>query len=158
VLAVLSVAGGWFKGPLLAFLNRGLPPLVESRAGLTEIISGGIAALAFLIGLLAAYALYIRKRDYALTIATSGLSRALHAFWFEDWGFDRLYDSVFVRPFLWVASISRHDAVDRVFALLAQLNRDAHTALSLTESGRLRWYAAGIGAGAVIFLGVVLLR
>ena len=27
----------------------------------------------------------------------------LHAWWFADWGFDWLYDKVFVQPFLWVA-------------------------------------------------------
>lgn len=158
VLAILSVAGGWFRGPLLVFLGKGLPQLIESRAGLTEILSGGIAALAFLVGLLLAYGLYIRKREYAATMATSGFSRALHDFWFEDWGFDWLYDRLFVRPFLWVARMNRRDAVDRVFDFIAELSRDAHHALSLTESGRLRWYAAGIGAGAVIFLGVALLR
>ena len=158
VLAGLSIVGGWFSDPLLAFLNRGLPPLVSTPGALTETYSGLIAALAFVAGLLVAYTLFIRKREYALTLASSGFSRALHAFWFEDWGFDWLYDHLFVLPFLWVARINRQDAVDRVFTFIALLNRDVHHALSLTESGRLRWYAAGIGAGAVIFLGVVLLR
>jgi NADH-quinone oxidoreductase subunit L len=158
VLAALSVAGGWFKNPLLAFLDRALPPLVESRAGLTETLSSAIAALAFLSGLGVAYLFFIRKREYAASMARSGFLRRIHAFWFSDWGFDWLYDRMLVRPFVWIATINRRDVVDDAFTAIAQWNQAAHRVLSATETGRLRWYAAAIGAGASIFVGVVLLQ
>ena len=157
-LAALSVGGGWFKEPLLAFLNRALPPLVEAHTGLTESISSVIAALAFLAGIGAAYLFFIRKREYAASLVRFGFLRQLHAFWFADWGFDCLYDRTLVRPFVWIATVNQRDVVDNAFTAIARWSQAAHHALSLTETGRLRWYATAIGAGAVIFVGVVLLR
>jgi NADH-quinone oxidoreductase subunit L len=158
VLAALSVVGGWFKAPLLAFLDLALPPLVQAHAGLTESLSSVIAALAFLAGLGTAYLFFLWKREYAASLAQSGFVRRLHAFWFADWGFDWLYDRTLVRPFVWIATVNQRDVVDNAFTAIARWNQSAHRALSLTETGRLRWYAAAIGAGAVIFVGVVLLR
>ncbi len=158
VLAVLSLAGGWFKTPLVAFLDHALPPLVESRGGLNEVVSRAIAALSFLAGLGAAYLFFLRKREYAAAWAQSGFLRRLHAFWFADWGFDWMYDRTLVRPFLWIATVNQRDVVDNAFVAIARWSQAAHHALSLAETGRLRWYAAAIGAGAVIFVGVVLLN
>ena len=158
VLAVFSVAGGWFKTPLLTFLNSALPAPVEAHAGLTEAFSSAIAALAFLSGLAVAWLFFIRRREYAGSLARSGFLHGIHAFWFADWGFDWLYDRTLVRPFLWIATINQSDVVDSVFAAIARWNQAAHHALIRTENGRLRWYAAAISAGAVIFVGVVLLR
>ncbi len=157
-LAILAVCGGWFKTPLLPFLDRTLPPLAEARTGLTEGLSSGIAALAFLIGLCSTYLFFLWKREYVVSLARSGFFRRLHAFWFADWGLDWLYDRTLVRPFVWIAAVNQRDVVDSVFTAIARLNQAAHHALSRSESGRLRWYAAAIGAGAVIFVGVVLLR
>ena len=63
-----------------------------------------------------------------------------------------------VRPFVWIATVNQCDVVDSAFTAVARWNQAAHHALSLTETGRLRWYAAAIGVGAVIFVGVVLLK
>ncbi len=158
ILAALSVAGGWFRGPLLGFLNRTLPPMIEGHTGMPEMLSGAIAALAFLVGLGAAYLFFMRKPAYAASLIRFGALRRLHALWFADWGFDWLYDQTLVRPFVWIATANQRDVVDDVFTAIARWNQAAHRALSLTETGRLRWYAAAIGAGAVIFVGVVLLR
>jgi NADH-quinone oxidoreductase subunit L len=159
VLAALSVVGGWFRHSLVTFLNGALPPLVEARSGsLTETLSSIAAALAFLAGLGFAYLFFLRKREFAAYLAAAPFLRRLHAFWFNDWGFDWLYDRALVRPFLWLATVNRHDIVDDIFTAVGRWNQTAHYALSRTENGRLRWYAAAIGAGAAIFMGVVLLR
>ena len=159
VLTALSVVGGWFRHSLVTFLNGALPPLVEARSGpLTETLSSIVAALAFLAGLGFAYLFFIRKREFAESLAAGSFLRRLHAFWFDDWGFDWLYDRALVRPFLWIATVNRRDVVDDIFTAVARWNQTAHYALSRTENGHLRWYAAAIGAGAAIFVGVVLLR
>ena len=100
---------------------------------------------------------FIRNRQYADSLMASPTGRLLHAFWLSDWGLDWLYDRVFVRPVVWMATINRRDAVDSVFSAIAWINRSAHYALSRTQTGSLRWYAAVVGAGAVIFAGVILL-
>lgn len=158
VLAGLSVAGGVLKNPLLTFLNGALPAVAEAHAGfLTELLSGAISGLGFATGLGLAYLFFVRKRGYAETLATSAAGRHLHAFWFADWGFDWLYDRVFVQPVVWIAIANRSDFVDNAFGAIARLNKSAYLALSRTETGSLRWYAAGVGAGAVILIGVILL-
>jgi NADH-quinone oxidoreductase subunit L len=158
VLAALSLVGGLVKAPLLAFLNSALPALVEVRAGfLTELLSAIVSGLAFATGLGSAYLFFIRKRQYADALATSSTGRRLHAFWLADWAFDWFYDRAFVRPVVWMAAINRRDAIDSVFNAIAWLNRSAHFTLSRSQTGSLRWYAAVIGAGAVIFAGVILL-
>ncbi|HXR74685.1 MAG TPA: NADH-quinone oxidoreductase subunit L [Bryobacteraceae bacterium] len=158
VLAALSLVGGLVKAPLLAFLNSALPALVEVRAGfLTELLSAIVSGLAFATGLGSAYLFFIRKRQYADALAASSAGRRLHAFWLADWAFDWFYDRAFVRPVVWMAAINRRDAIDSVFNAIAWLNRSAHFTLSRSQTGSLRWYAAVIGAGAVIFAGVILL-
>ncbi|MGA8593464.1 MAG: NADH-quinone oxidoreductase subunit L, partial [Bryobacteraceae bacterium] len=158
MLAALSIAGGVFKNPLLAFLNGALPAVVEAHAGfLTELLSGAISGLGFATGLGLAYLFFVRKRGYAESLVTKAPGRHLHAFWFADWGFDWLYDRIFVQPVVWIATANRSDFVDNAFAAIARLNKLAYLALSRTETGSLRWYAAGVGAGAVILIGVILL-
>ena len=115
------------------------------------------SALAFAFGLLFAYVFYMRRRDRVPSMATAGLARALHRLWQADWGFDWLYDRLFVRPFLWLASANQDDFVDAVYNGMARAAQLAWAGLSATQTGRVRWYAAGIAGGAVLFLAIVLL-
>jgi NADH-quinone oxidoreductase subunit L len=75
---------------------------------------------------------------------------ALRRFWLAGWGFDALYDRLFVRPFVRAAEINRRDFADSAFAGAAEANVRLHRALSQTETGVLRWYAMGIALGAII--------
>ena len=127
----------------------------EANGGLTETASSVIAGLVFLAGLGIAYLLYIAKPQYAAAIA--GVAPWLHRFWFADWGFDWFYDRVFVQPFIAVARINRNDFVDAFYTALARVAELAHGALSATETGRVRWYAAGIASGAVILVALAVL-
>jgi NADH-quinone oxidoreductase subunit L len=159
LLATLSIVGGWFKHSLLTFLNSALPPLSEVHVSrLSETLSSIFAGLAFLLGLGLAYLFFIRKPEYAESLMRGGFMRRLHAFWFADWGFDWLYDRTLTRPFIWIAKLNKSDVVDNVFTAIARWHEAAYYALSRTESGRLRWYATAIGAGAVVFIGVILFR
>ena len=140
--------GGWFKHSLVTFLNSALPPLSEVHvSGLTETLSSIVAGLAFLLGLGLAYLFFIGKPEYAESLTRVSFVRRLHAFWFADWGFDWLYDRTLVRPFIWIATLNRRDVVDNAFTAIARWNQAAYYALSRTESGRLRWYAAAVGSG-----------
>jgi NADH-quinone oxidoreductase subunit L len=159
VLAALSLVGGFVKAPFSAFMQTALPPTPEVRVGaLTEGLSGLLTAAAFLFGLFLAYIFFFRNYPAlpeALTANPAG--RALHRFWFEDWGFDWFYDRVFVRPVLWFARIDRNDIIDKFYAGLARLSELGWRGLSATETGRVRWYAAGIAAGSIVFVAIALL-
>ena len=74
-----------------------------------------------------------------------------------DWGFDWLYDRLFVRPVVWLASANKADFVDAFYNGMARVAQLSWAALSATQTGRVRWYAAGIAGGSVLFLAIVLL-
>ena len=159
VLAFLSIVGGYLKGPLLGFLQSALPSTIEAHAGaLTEIRSEGVAGLIFLLGLYLAYLFYLQRRNLADALVAKPIGRALHQWWFADWGFDWIYDKVFVQPFIWASEINKTDFVDAFYTGVAWLAELSYRGLSRTETGRVRWYAAGMAAGSVIFLAVVFFK
>ena len=57
----------------------------------------------------------------------------------------------------WAARANEGDVVDRLFTGIAGLGLWLHRLLSLTQTGRVRWYVLGLAAGAAILLTVVLL-
>ena len=94
--------------------------------------------------------------DLARRLAESRPGAALSRFWFEGWWFDRLYNVLFVRPFLWLAEINRDDVIDRLYSGLAMLNRFAFEALRTTQTGRVRWYAAMMAGGSAVMIALAL--
>jgi NADH-quinone oxidoreductase subunit L len=157
ILAFLSIVSGYIKTPFARFLDTVLPWTEGSHSvPVTELVSEVIAALVFLMGVYLAYIFFLRKRAYAAALASSVAGSALHQFWFSDWGMDWLYGHLFVGPLVWFAGIDKGDFIDGFYAGVARMNELAWRILSRTETGQLRWYAAGIAAGAVVFIAVVL--
>ncbi len=60
-----------------------------------------------------------------------------------------------MRPFLALARISKDDVVDVIYQVLARLAALGHGAVRVTQTGRLRWYAAGLALGAVLVVALV---
>ena len=165
VLTVLSLVGGFVNLPpqlgnvplFTRLLQTALPSVEQRRLGpLTEIRSEGVVTLAFLIGLGLAYLLYLRTRQWADALTATRVGKAVHEFWFADWGFDWCYDKLFVQPVLWFAHVDRSDVVDAFYNGVADLNELMYRGLSRTENGQVRWYAAGIAAGTVVFVAIAL--
>ncbi len=153
ILAFFSLMGGAVKEPLLEFLQFTLPTMVEANAaGMTETLSEVVAASAFLSGLYVAYLFHLQRRSLAELVVANPVGRALHAWWLADWGFDWLYDKVFVQPFLWAARVNKDDFIDRFYTGVARFTEVLYRALQLTQTGVMRWYAAGIALGSVLFL------
>ena len=156
VLAFFAVVGGTVKEPVLAFVQSTLPAMIETHAaGMTETLSEVVAAFAFLIGLYVAYLFHLQKPNLAEGAVANPVGRVLHAWWSADWGMDWLYDTVLVRPFLWVAHINKYDVIDVCYIGLARLTEALYRALQLTQTGLVRWYAAGLAVGSVLFLAIV---
>ncbi|MGA3091526.1 MAG: NADH-quinone oxidoreductase subunit L [Terriglobales bacterium] len=159
VLAFLSIVGGYLKQPLLSALNSVLPPTVEAHAGgLTEGRSEVIAASLFLIGLYFAYLFHLQKRSLAEALVANPVGDVLHQWWFADWGFDWIYDKAFVHPFIWAAEINKRDFVDAFYTGVARFTELSYRGLSRTETGRVRWYAAAMAAGSVLFIAMVFFK
>jgi NADH-quinone oxidoreductase subunit L len=157
ILAFLSIVGGYLKEPLLRFLHLALPQTIEAHAGvLTEFRSEAIAAVVFLIGLYLAYVFHLQKRSLADVLVANPVGRLLHQWWFADWGFDWLYDKAFVQPFIWATQVNKSDFVDALYTGIAHLAELSYRGLSSTETGRVRWYAAAMAAGSVLFIALAL--
>jgi len=114
-------------------------------------------SLVSLAGIFMATLFYVIRPAYAKTVSSIKLFEHISKFWFAGWGFDALYDTILVRPFLWIARMNRNDIVDSGYTGIAYLNRAIHITLSKTQTGNLRWYAMGIAVGAVVVLGAVII-
>jgi NADH-quinone oxidoreductase subunit L len=157
ILAFLSIVAGYLKQPLLGFLDSVLPTTIATHTGgLTEIRCEAIVALAFLIGLYFAYLFHLGKRSLSEALVRNPVGSRLHQWWFAGWGFDWIYEKVFVQPFIWAAQTNKSDFVDAFYTGVAQLTELFYRGLSRTQTGRLRWYAAGMAVGSVLFLAMVL--
>ena len=165
VLALLAVVGGFVELPSTLgdkpyfsdFMQSVLPAVVNLPARATEVarlqIVAGIVSLA---GIYIAWALFLRHRAALASVMRSPALRGLHRFWSAGWGFDWLYDLVFVQPLIWFATVDKRDEIDRVYDGLAWSARTAWRALSQTETGRVRWYAAGLTVGALVITTIVI--
>ena len=69
---------------------------------------------------------------------------------------DWLYDRIFVWPVNWIARVGKGDVIDGSYTGLALLNQGAWRVLHRTQSGKLRWYAAAIAGGTIVYIAVVL--
>jgi NADH-quinone oxidoreductase subunit L len=156
VLAALSIVGGFDKAPFARFMATALPSFQEGIGGITEALSSVAAALAFVCGLLGAWFVYQRNPALATALVENPMGHVLHRFWFSDWGMDWLYDRLFVRPVVWIARVNKADVVDSIYDGLASLTTACYRVLSLTETGKLRWYAAWIAGGTVAFVALVM--
>ena len=153
VLIVLSTfIGAWIHPPLAGVLPQSAGHAGGEAKHSLEIASGAIA----IAGILLAAVLFLGKRRVATAIANSGIGRVLSAWWFAAWGFDWIYDKLFVKPYLLISHLLRKDPVDRSIGLIPRMARGGHVAMSKTETGQLRWYTASIAVGAVLVLGAVL--
>jgi len=123
----------------------------------TEYVLAAIALGAALLGVLAGYVLFLRSPAIANNLVMTPGGGALHRFWLAGWGFDRVYDVLLVRPLVWVALANRADFIDAPYRGVAWLSILGHRALSRTQTGRVRWYAAGVACGAIILIALAVL-
>jgi len=154
VLIVLSTAiGAMITPPLHGVLPQSVGHAGGEAKHSLEIASGAIA----LAGILLAALLFLGKRRVVTAIANSGIGRLLSAWWFAAWGFDWIYDKLFVKPYLAISHVLRKDPLDQTIGLIPRMAKGGHTSLSRTETGQLRWYAASMAAGAVLVIGAIVL-
>lgn len=159
ILAVLSTVGGFIELPhtmghltlFSDFMHTVLPENRAAEGGIsTELILQIVAAVTALSGVYIAYLLYYKNPRGIHEFKKSGLGHSLYNYWIGGWGFDRLYDVLFVRPVVWVAHKNKRDYIDLIYTFIAWLNRTFNRLLSHTQTGQLRWYAMGLALGAIL--------
>jgi NADH-quinone oxidoreductase subunit L len=151
ILTVLSIGAGFPHRSITSFLATALPAISENRHGdLTEARSGIVAGITFFAGLLLAWFLYLRPAGREPS------RNVIQRFWLSGWGFDWIYDRVFVRPVIWISVVNKDDIVDSFYDGIARVAESAYRAMSNMQTGRLRWYAAGIAAGSALFIAIAI--
>lgn len=153
VLAVLSIVGGFIHLPLDSVLPAA--PAAEEAAGWSKHGFEALSGVISIVGIAIAAALFLGRRTLVTAVATSAPGRLLARWWYAAWGFDWVYDKLFVKPYLWLVHTNRRDLFDQIIGLVPPILRAGHDGLSLTQNGRLRWYAASMAFGAVLLLAAV---
>ncbi|MCX5655538.1 MAG: NADH-quinone oxidoreductase subunit L [Planctomycetota bacterium] len=164
VLAALSIVGGFIELPanlggrpvFSNFLASALPEVAPAAIPADGWLQA-VAGLVCITGIYFAYRCFLRSPALADRLAASSVGSAVRRFWFGGWGFDWLYERLFIRPYVWIARVNKGDFIDALCAAVAWAARLSHVVLSQTQTGNVRWYAMGLAIGAVVFIAVAVL-
>lgn len=153
-LLVLMVLSTFVGALIVPPLHGVLPQTTELGHGrtLTLEIASGVVAIA---GILLAAVLWLGKRQFVTSVAQSAPGRFFSTWWFHAWGFDWLYDKVFVQPYLAIAKLLQRDPLNAMMGLPAVVVRWGNKGLAVSQNGQLRWYIASMGIGAVVVLALL---
>lgn len=160
ILAILSIVAGFIEWPhnlihLTLFsdwVNKVLPVTVLKPGLPSEFIFQMIAMLATAFGVYTGYALYYRQSNLISQWKQSGFMMSIREFLYRGWGFDQLYDLLFVEPFLFITRINKADVFDSFYNWVARQHRQLNRLISVSQNGSLRWYIAGVLIGILFIL------
>ncbi|MDT0617988.1 NADH-quinone oxidoreductase subunit L [Salinisphaera sp. P385] len=150
LLALLSTfLGAWIHPPVTDLFGTGHGGDHSHALKLTiEILSSVVA----IVGVGIAAGLFLGSRERVARLVADGHGARLWQFWHHAWGFDALYDRVFVRPYLALVRLHRIDWINDTVNLIPALALKLNARLTATQTGQLRWYALVLFAAATAFL------
>ncbi|HET6514071.1 MAG TPA: NADH-quinone oxidoreductase subunit L [Thermodesulfovibrionales bacterium] len=165
VLAFLSLAGGLVELPpalgglplFSDFMETTLPATAYSHDFKTEVLFEIIASVFSLCGIFLAYLFFFSRPHDAERLMSRPIFQMVHRLWYSGWGFDWLYERIFVRPFLWISRINKDDGIDLLYEGAAWYSVFFHKMLSRSQTGKVRWYAMGITLGAIVVIGMAVI-
>jgi NADH-quinone oxidoreductase subunit L len=173
ILALLSIVGGWFAAPAFwgkpDYFAKFLEPVFAapsgSEASTAEAVAHAletplaiVAVVTALLGLLAAYWLYVKQPSKRESMAKSfggAYQTLLHKYYVDE-----LYAAVIVRPLLWVSTNILWKVVD-VEVIDGAVNGIAGGTTAIgdgtrrTQSGNTRSYAVWVVIGAIVVFAVI---
>jgi len=186
ILAMLSISGGWIESSMFGkysfaeIMNTTFPPQSGTSVSSDhEFIIKSVTTIVALVGIVVAYFLFFRHPHVSTAIRESPPMPHLRHFFLRGWMFNRLYQFLFVKPFLQTAQAGKSDifnkAYDRLFVSpflhIARWNKDdlfeqiyeslrwvihrCHTMLRHTQTGHVRWYASIVAAGSITLIALM---
>ncbi|ANF56738.1 NADH-quinone oxidoreductase subunit L [Halotalea alkalilenta] len=154
VLMVLSTFVGTLITPPLA----GVLPELEIDAGhATQIAVEVLAAVVAIVGVGIAAGLFLGRRRLMTSLVESEQGGRVWRFLHGAFGFDTLYDRLFVKPYLLIARLHRVDWINALINLFPGLAKLANYGLSASQNGQMRGYAATFVLGATIVVAALVL-
>jgi NADH-quinone oxidoreductase subunit L len=162
ILAVLSLFGGFVElpasiGNIHLFSNlvdNTLPVIVTKGEDHNELIFQLLSSVIALTGIYIAYLVYYKKPSISEPFSHSRLNK----FFEKGWGFDKLYDTLIVKPVVWLSVIDKADFFDLWNKGLAQLALMFNRLLIPAQNGKMRWYLLSFAVGIAIILTYILSR
>lgn len=156
ILAVLSLVGGFVELPasignihLFSNLVDNTLPVVVAKSGESqELLFQLFSALIALSGIYIAYLIYLKKPALSEPFSHSRINK----FFEKGWGFDKLYDILFVKPIVWFSVIDKNDFFDWWSIGISRLALLINRLLSITQNGKLRWYLMSFAIGIALIL------
>ncbi|KGJ97165.1 NADH-quinone oxidoreductase subunit L [Thalassotalea sp. ND16A] len=152
ILALLALAGGLIGLNLTALFPA--PPtelnLVTGHSDPAWLHNVAIATP--FVGIVIAYLLYFPKTGQAVVGSDSSLTKFAHG----GLGFDRLYEWLLVKPFVFIAKVNRRDVIEQLVTGISWNVQAWHEVLRASQNGQLRWYGAVIGVGVVMLLAILI--
>jgi NADH-quinone oxidoreductase subunit L len=160
ILAILSLVGGFVELPASIgnihlfsnLVNNTLPGIVTQAGEHTELLFQLLSAIIALAGIYIAYIIYFKKPALSAPYSHSRINK----FFEKGWGFDKLYDMLFVRPIVWLSVIDKNDFFDLWNIGLSRLALLFNRLLSATQNGKIRWYLLSFAIGIAIILTYIL--
>jgi NADH-quinone oxidoreductase subunit L len=162
ILAILSVTGGFVELPgtignihlFSDLVDNTLPAIIVKEDGYSEILFQLLSAIIALAGIYLAYILYLKKPLLTEKFNHSRVNR----FFEKGWGFDKLYDTLFVKPVVFLSVIDKDDVFDWLNIGISRLSLLASRLLGVTQNGKLRWYLMSFTIGIVLILTYMILK
>jgi NADH dehydrogenase subunit L (EC 1.6.5.3) len=161
ILAAGSVLIGWLETPNFLGDNQMVLTLltpavgaIKAHGGL-DIIVEGAGYVIPLFGLGIAFVLFRNGHWERVGLAPPSAFRRLMA---SGFGFDAIYDVLFVRPFLALVRILRNDPVDLIVTLLMAIALRLHQALRGSQVGQVRRYAGWLMVGSIATIAILVFK
>jgi len=156
ILAVLSVVGGYVElpgsiGNIHLFSNlvdNTLPSVLVKNNENQEFLFQSLSAIIALTGIYLAHLIYFKRPALGESINHSRLNK----FFERGWGFDILYNTLFVKPIVWLSVINKNDIFDWISISISGLALLTNRFLSITQNGKLRWYLMSFTIGIALIL------
>ncbi len=162
ILAVLSIIGGFVEMPasignihlFSKLVDNTLPAVVAAGGEGQELLFQALSAIIALSGIYIAYLVYFKKPALSEPFAHSRINK----FFEKGWGFDKLYDALFVKPVVWLSVIDKNDFFDLWNKGLSGLALFLNRMFSITQNGKLRWYLLSFAIGIALILTYMLIK
>ena len=160
ILAVLSTGLAYFlKAPVEKALTAANIPafkiptekLVHGMHS-AEYTAVGIALAGLVVGVVLFAFAYQAVKGFAATSFGAGLANICR----NAFGFDSLYNLVFVQPYLLIAKILGRDPIDGLWLVLPAIVKGGNKFTSTRQTGSLREYASSMSLGVVVLLMILI--
>lgn len=156
ILLVLSTGiGVVLKHPVEKLLTQAQIPSLIAPEHLAE-IAEHTAMIAGISGLIIGMLLFVFMYHSVSSFRSSWLGNGLTILFKNAFGFDALYDLIFVKPYIFLTKLCGKDPVDHLWLVLPVIVKAGNKLTSVRQTGLLREYASSMAFGVAVLLAILI--